>query len=138
MMRWIGLIGVIAVVGVAFGANSSGAHAHAQYIRSQPEENAVLAQSPIEVLIWFTESVEIGYSEIQVVDATGTRQDNADTHVHSDPTNPGVTLKPNLPQGTYTTTWRVLSAVDGHRTAGTFAFSVGQATGPQPPGATTP
>ena len=65
MMRWVGLILAIAVVGVAFGANSSDAHAHAQYIRSQPEQNSAIAQSPIEVLIWFTESVEIQYSEIQ-------------------------------------------------------------------------
>jgi len=127
-MRWVGLVVAIAVVGVAFGANSSDAHAHAQYIRSQPEQNSAIAQSPIEVLIWFTESVEIQFSEIQVVDATGARQDNNDTHLHYDPTNPGVTLKPNLLQGTYTVIWRALSAVDGHRTAGTFAFSVGPPT----------
>ena len=70
-MRWVGLIVAIVVMGVAFGANRSDAHAHAQYIRSQPEQNIALAQSPIEVLIWFTESVEIQFSEIQVVDATG-------------------------------------------------------------------
>jgi copper transport protein len=127
MMRWLGFIVAIVLVGLALGSNSSNASAHAQFVRSQPEANAVLAQSPIEVLIWFTESVEIGFSEIQVVDATGARQDNGDTHVHNDPTNPGVTLKPNLLQGTYTVAWRVLSAVDGHRTAGTFAFTVGVA-----------
>jgi copper transport protein len=133
-MRWVAFFVAIAFVGVALGANSSGASAHAQFVRSQPEANTAVAQSPIEVLIWFTESLEIDYSEIQVVDATGARQDNGDTHVHNDPTNPGITMKPNLPQGTYTVTWRVLSAVDGHRTAGTFAFTVGQAAGPtQPP-----
>ena len=126
-MRWVGLIVAIVVVGVAFGSNSSNASAHAQYIRSQPEQNSAIAQSPIEVLIWFTESVEVQFSEIQVVDATGARQDNGDTHVHFDPTNPGVTLKPNLLQGTYTVAWRMLSAVDGHRTAGTFAFTIGLA-----------
>ncbi|MGH2361379.1 MAG: copper resistance CopC family protein, partial [bacterium] len=136
MMRWVGLIVAIAAVGVAFGANSSGAHAHAQYIRSTPEQNSAIAQSPIEVLIWFTESVEIQFSEIQVVDSTGARQDNGDTHIHGDPTNPGVTLKPNLLQGTYTVAWRMLSAVDGHRTAGTFAFTVG-AIGPSPTAPTT-
>ncbi|MGH9197668.1 MAG: copper resistance CopC family protein, partial [Acidimicrobiia bacterium] len=102
MMRWVGLVLAIALVGVAFGSKSPSASAHAQYIRSQPEQNSAIAQSPIEVLIWFTESVEIGFSEIQVIGATGVRQDNGDTHVHYDPTNPGITLKPNLPQGTYT------------------------------------
>ena len=124
-MRWIGLMVAIAVVGVAFGANSSGASAHAQYVRSEPGADAVLAQSPFEVIIVLTESIEIGYSEIQLVDSTGARQDNADTHIHYGPDSPGVTLKPNLANGTYTVVWRVLSAVDGHRTAGTFAFTVG-------------
>ena len=76
MMRWVGLIIAIAAVGVALGANGSDASAHAQYLRSQPEQNSAIAQSPIEVLIWFSESVEIGFSEIQVVDATGARVDN--------------------------------------------------------------
>ena len=124
-MRWLAFFIAIATMGLAFGSNGSNASAHAQFVRSQPEPNAVLAQSPIEVLVFFTESLEIQFSEIQVVDPAGVRQDNGDTHVHSDPTNPGVTLKPNLLQGTYTVLWRVLSSVDGHRTAGTFAFTVG-------------
>src|SRR2546422_6925548 len=68
---------------------------------------------------------------MQVLDAKGTRVDNNDFHHHGDASNPGITIQPDLPQGTYTVIWRVLSAVDGHRTAGTFAFSVGQA-GPSP------
>jgi copper transport protein len=140
MMRWLGFIAAIALVGLAFGANSSNASAHAAFIRSQPEPNAVLAQAPIEVLIYYTEAIEIGFSEIQVIDATGTRWDSGEgaTHVHSDPTNPGVTLKPGLPNGTYTVAWRVLSSVDGHRTAGTFAFTVGPIGPSQNPSATPP
>ena len=137
MMRLATLFIAILLVGVAFGARSSSASAHAQFIRSTPEANSVLGQAPPEVTIFFTESLEIRYSEIQVVDATGVRKDNNDTHVHSDPTNPGVTLQPDLPQGTYTVIWRVLSAVDGHRTAGTFAFSVGQASPSPAPGSPT-
>jgi copper transport protein len=136
MMRWVAFVIAIALVGVAFGSSRSSASAHAQYIRSQPEQNSALAQSPIEVLIWYTEAVEIGFSEIQVFDATGARVDNGDTHVHYDPTNPGITLRPNLLQGTYTVAWRVLSAVDGHRTSGTFAFTVGPigpSSSPPPP-----
>ena len=137
-MRRLLLLGSAIVALAVLLFSPSGASAHATLIRSQPAENTVLPQAPIEVLVWFTEAVEIGYSEIQVVDANGARQDNVDTHVHTDPTNPGVTLKPNLPPGTYTAIWRVLSSVDGHRTAGTFAFSVGQVTGPPLPGTATP
>jgi len=127
-MRLVGFIFAIAVVGVAFGARSSSAYAHAQYIRSTPEQNSVVAQAPFEVLVWFTEAVELQFSEMQVLDAKGTRVDNNDFHHHGDTSNPGITIQPNLPQGTYTVAWRVLSAVDGHRTAGTFAFSVGEPT----------
>jgi copper transport protein len=123
---------VMALVGVAFVAHSSNADAHAQYIRSIPEQNSVIVQAPPEVQLFLSESVEIRYSEIQVVDPTGARKDNDDTHIHSDATNPGVTLQPDLAQGTYTVIWRMLSAVDGHRTAGTFAFSIGQASPPAP------
>ncbi len=124
---------ITACIGLALGAPASSASAHAQYVRSQPAENTVVAQMPIEVLIWFTEAIEIQYSEMQVVNASGTRVDNADTHLHFDPTNPGITIQPNLPPGTYTVAWRMLSAVDGHRTAGTFAFSVGQLPSSEPP-----
>ena len=137
MMRLAGLLLAILVVGVAFGARSSNAYAHSLYIRSQPEQNAVLAQPPFEVLVWFTEAVELQFSEMQVLDAKGTRVDNNDFHHHGDTANPGITLQPNLPEGTYTVAWRVLSAVDGHRTAGTFAFSVGQAGPPPAPGSPT-
>jgi len=129
-MRWVGLIVAIALVGVALGGNSSSAQAHAQYIRSTPAENEVLAQAPNHVFIWFSETLELQFSEVQVLDPTGGRADLDDLHHHGDLANPGLTLRPNLTPGTYTVAWRVLSSVDGHRTAGTFAFSVGQATGP--------
>jgi len=137
MMRLVGFIFAIALVGVAFGARSSSAYAHAQYIRSTPEQNSVVAQAPFEVLVWFTEAVELQFSEMQVLDAKGTRVDNNDFHPYGDTSNPGITIQPNLPEGTYTVAWRVLSAVDGHRTAGTFAFSVGQAGPPAAPGSPT-
>jgi copper transport protein len=134
MMRWVALAVAIAFVCLALGGTPSSAQAHAQYVRSLPEQNSVLPQPPIEVIIWFSETVEIGYSEIQVIDATGTRVDNADTHIHFGPEVPGVTLKPNIAPGTYTVAWRMLSSVDGHRTAGTFAFSYGTDIGPLVPG----
>src|SRR5206468_10634927 len=45
--------------------------------------------------------------------------------------------QPNQPWGSCTVAWRVPSAVDGHRTAGTFAFSVEQAGPPAAPGSPT-
>ncbi len=62
-----------------------------------------------------------------MLDATGARKDLDDLHDHGDLSNPGLSLQPNLAPGAYTVAWSVLSTVDGHRTAGTFAFSYGQA-----------
>jgi copper transport protein len=130
----LGLLALaIVAVCVAVGGSPSSAEAHAQYIRSTPAENEVLAQAPNHVFIWFTETIELQFSEVQVLDPTGGRADLDDLHEHGDLSNPGLTLKPNLPPGTYTVAWRVLSSVDGHRTAGTFAFTYGQATGPPLP-----
>jgi len=137
MTRLGALLLAILLVGVAFGARTSSAYAHSQYIRSQPEQNSVIAQSPFEVLVWFSEATELQFSEMQVVNSSGVRVDNNDLHHHGDTSNPGITIQPNLPQGTYTVLWRMLSAVDGHRTAGTFAFSVGQPSPPAAPGSPT-
>jgi copper transport protein len=134
-MRLVLLAIVIALVGVALGGSPSSASAHAQYIRSQPAENEVLAQPPNHVFIWFTETLDLQYSKVQLLDSTGARKDLDDLHDHGDTSNPGLSLPPNLAPGTYTVTWSVLSSVDGHRTSGTFAFSVGVETGPPPPAA---
>lgn len=119
----------------ALGAPPS-AQAHANLVRSDPPANAALSQPPTEVLLWFSEPVDARFSRIQVVDSGQQQWDNGDTHLHFDNTNLGVTLKEGLPEGTYTVIWSALSTVDGHRTFGTFAFTVG--AGAAPPGAIAP
>ncbi|HXG41591.1 MAG TPA: copper resistance protein CopC [Dehalococcoidia bacterium] len=109
------------------------AHAHANLVRSDPPMNGSVSQAPSEVLLWFSEPVDARFSRIQVVDSSGQRWDNDDAHLHFDDTNLGVTLKGGMPEGTYTVVWSALSAVDGHRTVGSFAFTVGRvATLPAP------
>ncbi len=120
----------------ALGQQTPSARAHANLVRSDPPANAVLSQPPSEVLLWFSEPVDARFSRIQVVDSGQRQWDNGDTHTHFDNTNLGVTLKEGLPEGTYTVIWSALSAVDGHRTFGTFAFTVG--TGAAPPAAVAP
>ena len=83
MRRALPLLAVIAIA-LALGSRSPSAEAHAFFERSQPEAGAVLPQPPVEVLLWFTEAIEIDFSDGQVVDATGTRYDNGDWHQHAD------------------------------------------------------
>ncbi len=120
----------------ALGQQTPRAQAHANLVRSDPPANAVLAQPPTEVLLWFSEPVDARFSRIQVVDSGQRQWDNGDTHLHFDNTNLGITLKDGLPEGTYTVIWSALSTVDGHRTFGSFAFTVGSSAAP--PGAVIP
>lgn len=121
------------------------AQAHANMVGSDPPANAVIGKMPPELILWFTEAPELRFSEVQVVGPDGQRVDNGDLHVHGgdprvsgidarpgDPRVLGVTTKPNLPGGTYTVVWKVLSSVDGHVTRGLYAFSVGAPSATEP------
>jgi copper transport protein len=107
---------------VAFGIAS----AHADLLRSDPAANSVQDSAPSQVSIWFNEAIEPGFSTITVLFEDGSTADRGDSLVSpADPTQLSVTLA-EARDGTYLVSWRVLSAVDGHITAGSFVFSVGQ------------
>ncbi|HEX2914683.1 MAG TPA: CopD family protein [Chloroflexia bacterium] len=104
------------------------AQAHAGYERSDPAANATLpsGQSPAQVQIWFTEQIELRFSEVSVVDKNGTRVDKSDYHqINNEAKSLVVSLKPNLPDGPYTVIFKNVSAEDGHIVKGSFAFLVG-------------
>ncbi|MER3407327.1 MAG: hypothetical protein C4292_00425 [Nitrososphaera sp.] len=112
--------------------------AHPIYIKSTPQSSQTVASSPPEVNIFFTEPIELKYSKISVIGPDGAKVDKADPHnVDGDTASLGVSLQPNLPDGIYTVSTRVLSAVDGHvvDNAFTFGVGVGVKAGPAPPGA---
>ena len=100
--------------------------AHAELVRSVPESNAILEQSPEQVELLLSEPLEANGSDIKVYDTNGQAVDHGDSSV--DPSNPErmtVSLPP-LPDGIYTVSWRALSQIDGHGTAGSFPFAVGK------------
>lgn len=99
------------------------ARAHAYYVRSEPAADAILPQAPTRIEILFTEELEPRYSQIAVYDRNRQRVDRGVTHVGSDPRRLVVEVEA-LPPGTYAVAWKTLSAVDGHRASGAFAFSV--------------
>jgi copper transport protein len=114
-----GLVGL----GVILLAPSSGAHAALR--SSAPADGSALDASPDEVVLTFTEEPEASLSSIQVLDQGGRAfEAGAPEPVANDRLSLRVGV-PELAQGIYTVTWRVVSAVDGHATAGAFAFGVG-------------
>jgi copper transport protein len=101
--------------------------AHALLIRSNPAANAVLTQSPVQVELFFSESVDQELSTIKVYNISGNQVDVGDVRVDlSDPTRMTVSLH-TISDGVYTVTWKAVSATDGHQTTGTFSFAVGNA-----------
>ena len=118
----IALILAVAVALIAAGIAS----AHADFTRSDPAPNAVLEVAPARVTIGFTEPIEPGFSTITVLFQDGSTADLGDSAVApADPTELSVSLG-DTREGTYLVSWRVLSAVDGHITSGSWVYSVGQ------------
>ena len=77
-----------------------------------------------EVIVYFSEPVELNFSELKVLDNNGNQIDNKDTDYYEDEKSLIVTTSP-LEDGVYTVTTKVLSKVDGHLVPGAFLFAVG-------------
>ena len=125
-LAWKGAILALVIVTLVLSRPDS-ASAHANLADADPAPNSVLDTAPSKITIRFTEPLEPSFSAIEVLDSRGRRVDNDDSAV--DPANPtvmSVTLRDDLPNGTYTVAWRNLSTVDGHTIRGTFFYSVGE------------
>ncbi|HEX2064272.1 MAG TPA: copper resistance CopC family protein [Acidimicrobiales bacterium] len=119
------LAALAAAVAVALVALAAPAGAHALLQRSDPLDGARLDEPPAAVTLEFTEPPEPALSAISVLDRSGAElQEGKASPLPDDPLALRVNLPP-LEQGVYTVVWRVVSQVDGHPTAGTFAFGVG-------------
>ncbi len=100
--------------------------AHAQLEGTVPERGAVVKHEPPAVIFRFDEPVEGNFGAVRVYDANGSRVDEGDAfHPNGEGPRLGVHLKPDLPDGSYTATYRVISA-DGHIVSSGFVFSIGK------------
>lgn len=119
------ILAVLAVVGWLVLADAPAAFAHATLEHTSPASGAVLKSAPAVVTLTFGESVGINSSDIQVFDDHLHRVDRNDAgHLTGTGATVGVRLKPKLTKGTYTVTWRVVSA-DSHPISGGYTFSIG-------------
>jgi copper transport protein len=101
-------------------------YGHAFLTSSNPPPSQSLPSSPINVETFFSEPVDLRYSQIKIFDEAGSEVDNKDTHyVGSDQAALAVTLRP-LDDGVYTVSTNVLSQIDGHVTKNAFVFGVGE------------
>lgn len=102
---------------------SAAAHASLEY--AEPSPNAVLSEAPEAIQLTFNERLEKGLYYIRVFDSNGRSVTDESAVLSRDQRDLMLTL-PHLKDGSYTVSYRVISA-DGHPVSAGFVFHVGAA-----------
>nr|WSZ18851.1 copper resistance protein CopC [Streptomyces canus] len=119
------LLIVVALLAGALLGGAAPASAHAVLTSSDPRGGTVLKTAPKQVTVSFDESVALAEDSVRVLDPDGRPVTAGDpTHADGAADTARVPLTGGLQEGTYTVSWRVLSA-DSHAVSGAFTFSVG-------------
>jgi copper transport protein len=127
------LAALLPLAGLWLLATGPVAAAHGTLQSSEPGDGSSLARAPSAVTLRFTERPDPGLSTVRVLDSSGRVVAGGPARpVPGRPAELRVPLE-GLPAGGYTVTWRIVSAVDGHRTDGVFGFGVGPAAAPRLP-----
>lgn len=105
--------------------------AHAQLLRSEPEDGATSVQAPNQVRLSFNEPIEAEFDPIKVLDQQGNRVDQDNAHLDPDDRKTVVADLKALSKGTYMVQWRVISA-DTHPVNGSYEFYVDGASADEP------
>ena len=100
--------------------------AHAALVRSDPPDNAILAEAPTEIRMWFNEIISPEFSTARLLNING--EEIKLQGLRRDPDDPMllIMMLPEIPDGVYSVNWKVLSEADGHFTQGLLVFGVGQ------------
>src|SRR5439155_11375074 len=123
MRRRIAVVGAVAALGMLLAIPSASAHALLR--ASDPAGGAQLSKSPSSVVLTFTEDPDTSLSIVHVVDQNGNNVEKGKARAApGEPADLAVGVG-SLSNAVYTVSWRVVSRVDGHVTAGAFAFGVG-------------
>jgi methionine-rich copper-binding protein CopC len=125
------LVAVVAFLVVAAPVRQ--VSAHAEPVRADPPINGTVNAAPAIVEIWFGEEATTDGTAISVFAADCTQVDLGDSAIDlNDPEHKhaSVTLKPDLPDGTYTVQWQSVSAEDGDEASGSYTFTVSSTATP--------
>lgn len=130
-VAWIAAI--IAVI-VGLGLSPPAGLAHAELLRADPPIDGLAISSPNRISLTFTEPVTTTSPApiVTMLDEKGNAiGENPVPILESDDPRTLLLKTPDLQRGTYTVSWEVTSATDGHTLNGVYAFRVG---GGLPPG----
>jgi copper transport protein len=131
-MRRAASFAAVAVVAASLVVGAaSPASAHALLRSSRPAANTTLEAAPASLSLTFTEPPDPSLSTIQLLGSSGAQVALGRQSVSGKTIM--VPITGQIANGTYTVNWRVVSKTDGHVTAGSFAFGVGEAPTVHPP-----
>lgn len=100
------------------------AYAHPFTEDTVPAKFSNAPEGTTKVIVYYSEGIEIGFSELEVLNSKGEDIDLGDTAYYENERSLIVTVPP-LSEGIYTVKSKVLSSVDGHLVPDAFVFSVG-------------
>jgi copper transport protein len=121
------LVAVLALAVLGVLASAPAAWAHAQLLGTSPASGSTVQSMPKEVIFEFNQNVGGTLGAVRVYDAQGREVDDlAVSHPDGNEHWMGVGLQSRLPDGTYTATYRVISA-DTHIVYGGLVFNIGHA-----------
>src|SRR5205823_3258613 len=115
------LAGTVVVLAILV-STAGPAAAHAVLLRTDPSPQTTVKTPPPAVHLVFSEAVEVAFGAVRVFDVDGKRVDKG--KIQTAQGHRELVVPASLPGGTYTVTWRVVSA-DGHPVHGGFQFYVG-------------
>jgi copper transport protein len=116
----------LAAAGLALVAQPATADAHAILEGTSPARGVTLKSEPKLVMFRFNEPVESSFGAVRVYDVKGKQVESGTISHPQGQKTVAIGLQPHLPQGSYTATYRVISA-DSHPVSGGFVFSIGKA-----------
>jgi copper transport protein len=117
------------VAALALLAYAPSASAHAILEGTSPARGITVKSQPQLIMFRFNEPVESSFGAVRVYDAKGNQVESGSVSHPRGQSSVAIGLKSHLPEGSYTATYRVISA-DSHPVSGGFVFSIGK------PGAT--
>ena len=118
------LVAALAILVGVLALGTTAASAHATLESSSPADGQSVPTSPSEIRITFSEAVTTISGGLSVLDADGKTVDVGNSEV-VDGRTLVAPISETLSDGTYVTTYRVLSA-DGHPVSGSLLFGVGE------------
>jgi copper transport protein len=119
---------VLATALCAGALTPAAASAHAVLLGTSPQDGATVKTTPREVIFEFNQAVGGTLGAVRVYNGTGTEvDDGVVSHPDGNEHWMGVGLPAHLPDGTYTATYRVISA-DTHIVYGGLVFNLGRAS----------